>query len=112
MIAKISSGELAGTEFEVSEETINNLKVVQEEKRAEEDEENAPVFSVIDERLIVKLTPRLLKTIGDYVGKYGTTKYISFCPNGFIGTEKMGDTWKKASTFYGLPKPKSIFGKE
>jgi len=105
MKAKITDGALAGVEFEVSAETI---KAISAAKREAEAEKNAPIFSVLGNRLIVKLTPRLVKTLKEDATE-GDGRYISITSQGVIGSCNLGRTWAQAKGFYGRGEAKSIF---
>jgi len=88
----------------ISDETLSKI-------REQELEENAPVFSNTSNRLIVKLTPKVVRTLRRVVGQLnsGTTKencYMSIEPDGVFGCYDLGTTKESVQKFYSeTPQP-------
>lgn len=86
----------------LSEETINKIW-------ASEEEENAPVFFRARDRLCMRITPELIDEMRTQ-GILGITdpRYVSFTPDGLIGSNHMGFTYRNARSYYLIP-PEPIF---
>ena len=93
----------------ISNEIISKIK---EQEEAQSDK-NAPVFSKVRDRLIVKLTSHVIHTMREAIKRLdcGDSKegqYMTFNPDGLYGAYNIGRTWKEARTYYpakGIPKP-------
>lgn len=75
------------------------------------DEERAPVFSYIDNRLFIKMNKNIRKYFAEFASDAEDGDYWSFEQDGFIGARALGNTWKEASSFYSGDIPKSLFPK-
>lgn len=90
----------------LSDETIGKIKKQELEKKA-------PVFSKIRNRLIIKLTPKVVQTLRRVVEQLnaGTTEencYMSMEPDGFFGCYNIGTTRECVQRFY-RETPQPIF---
>lgn len=94
----------------LSDETIAKI-------RGQEDlgaEKNAPVFSKVSDRLIVRVNAGVLHVMQATIDRIAqnTIKegcFISFLPSGSAGSFVMGNTWKEAREFYSGDEPQPIF---
>ncbi len=96
----------------VSDETIASIKRGEEQLQ----EKNAPVFSKIAGRLIVKMTPAVINTIrltlrelNDGLFGLEENSFMSFDKTGEIGSFHLGSTWAKTRKFYQGEDPEPIF---
>ena len=91
---------------DISDETLLKIKSSGAKVKADLAEEVAPIFSVLGERLIIKLDDRLKQSLRSALS--GSLKYISLAQNGALGSLNVGNNWKQACAFYG-GEPKDIF---
>lgn len=99
---------------QVSEDTIVEAlkKHCGFEEKPKFDEDEAPVFSYLNDKLIVKMTPYVKSALNDFLVYTKENEYFSFRVNGKGGSWRVGKTWAEASTFYKNGIAKSLFPNE
>ena len=92
----------------ISEETFKKMR-----KAEIDEEENAPVFSIVDHgycygRLVVKMNSKVREYFKKFAKQVPLGHYCSFEPNGNFGSYDMGETWEEAKSFYSR-EPRPLF---
>ena len=92
--------KINGKEVPVSNISLETFSKIRDaEKQGEE--KNAPVFSKVSNRLIIKMTPRIQKYFEIFLKQVPMGSYGSFEPDGgFVGLFGFGETWEEAKNFY------------
>lgn len=93
---------------QISEQTI--VEALKKHCGFEEfDENKAPVFSKVGDRLIVKMTKNVKRFFENFAKTVPIGQYCSFEPSGFVGCSNLGKTWDEAKNFYKEEAPKPLF---